>query len=148
MWIHGARVNGPRTLYPPTEEQFNSLVHFLLADSSLSRSTPCPLPIHATSDNRPRWSSYEAFANHHIFRDRFERKLPPQRPPRPCMLKGIDWPEVDDDSYIFMQCQARLQGKAVDEEAVSAAQARLRNITPSSPLWRHGCQNSEPRDND
>ena len=32
MWIHGDLVQGPRTLYPPTTEQFSSLIAFLLAE--------------------------------------------------------------------------------------------------------------------
>lgn len=137
MWIHGARRKGPKTLYPPTEEQFDALVAFLLAEPDHHATVPCPLPIHGTKLNRPRWDPDEAFAEHHIFRDRYERDVSPTRPARPCVIKDVDWPEYEDHWFLFMQSQARYQGEVVDEEAVAAAQERLRNITPSSPLWRN-----------
>ncbi|KAK7431843.1 hypothetical protein QQZ08_001461 [Neonectria magnoliae] len=137
VWIHGASVDGPRTLYPPTAEQFNSLVAFLLADTDSRGKTPLPLPIHGTAQNRPRWRAYEAFVDNHIFRDRYERKMPAQRPEPtpPHRITGVDWPELEDDWYVLGQFQAGWQGLPVDEEGVLAAQERLRNITPSSPLW-------------
>lgn len=143
MWIHGARRKGPKTLYPPTEEQFKALVAFLLADSDHLEATPCPLPIHGTKINRPRWGADEAFAEHHIFRDRYERQVSVIRPPRPCVIKDVDWPEHEDHWFLFMQSQARYQGEEVDEEAIAAAQERLKNITPSSPLWRNVYGGSE-----
>ncbi|KAH7125827.1 hypothetical protein EDB81DRAFT_698246 [Dactylonectria macrodidyma] len=135
MWIHGALLEGPRTLYPPTKQQFESLIRFLLADTESLKLTPCPLPIYGTSDNRPRWRAYEAFADYHIFRDRYERKLPLKRPGRPVRLMNVDWPELEDDWYLFEQYQASWQGQPLDQESVTAAHERLKNITPSSPLW-------------
>ncbi|CAM1503228.1 Fc.00g080040.m01.CDS01 [Cosmosporella sp. VM-42] len=135
MWIHGAYIQGPTTLYPPTEEQFKALISFLLADPEHMEEPPSPLPIHGTSANRPRWSPYDALAEYHIFRDRYERSLPSERPQRGCVIKNINWPEVDDESYIFLQEQAGWQGEPVDEEGLAAAKERLKNITPSSPLW-------------
>lgn len=134
MWLHGGLIRGPKTLYRPTEEQFNALTAFLLADSE-HLQTRCPLPIHGTPMNRPRWGAYEAFVDAHIFRDRYERKVSSERPRRGCRILGIDWPESDDQLYLVMQSQARYQGEEVDEEAIKAAEERIMNITPSSPLW-------------
>ncbi|KAF7563632.1 hypothetical protein G7046_g454 [Stylonectria norvegica] len=125
MWIHEGSTRGPRTLYPPTQEQFDSLVNFLLAapDEELTS----PLPIHGARINRPRWHPYHAFAYYHIFRDKYERKLPPNPPQPGCVRSGIDWPELDDERILLMYSDA-------DETA--AAEVRIRNITPSSPLWQ------------
>ncbi|KAF5017839.1 hypothetical protein F66182_10210 [Fusarium sp. NRRL 66182] len=133
MWIHGARFNGPRTLYPPTLEQFDSLINFLL--SSPDENISCPLPIHGTDSNRPRWHPYDALATYHIFRDKHERKLPPE-PPRPgCVLVNADWPELADDYIVNNRDFVRSQGGVITDEQVTAALARLKEVTPSSPCW-------------
>lgn len=135
VWIHGARIRGPRTLYPPTKSQFDALISFLL--SSPDEKIDCPLPIHGTPLNRPRWDSYEAFTRFHIFRDRYERKPPSIRPPRGCTYgSGRDWPEVNDEMFLLEQSRARHYGHPVDEEAVAAARERMEQVTPSSPYWR------------
>ncbi|KAH7137015.1 hypothetical protein B0J13DRAFT_640739 [Dactylonectria estremocensis] len=130
MWTHSALLEGPRTLYPPTQQQFESLIPFLLADTNSWNSAPCLLPICATRKNRPRWRPYKAFADYHIFRDRYERKLPLRRPGRPARLLNVDWPELEDDRYLFEQYQTRWQGQPLDEESVAAAHERLKSNHP------------------
>ncbi|KAJ4122918.1 hypothetical protein NW768_009908 [Fusarium equiseti] len=135
MWIHGDLIKGPMTLYPPTKEQFDSLISFLM--SPPDSVTKCPLPIHATKVNRPRWHPYDAFAEYHIFRDRYERKLPPQPPQQGCVRDGVDWPELNDRQVLLLFGHVNDDGKPyVTEEECDAAEERIRNITPSSPLWR------------
>lgn len=106
MWIHGARLRGPRTLYPPTPDQFDSLINFLLSDPK--EGATCPLPIHGTNENRPRWHPYDALAKYHIFRDKYI---------------------VRNTEYI------RREGGIVTDEEIAAASARLKEVTPSSPCW-------------
>ncbi|KAJ3524581.1 hypothetical protein NM208_g12004 [Fusarium decemcellulare] len=133
MWIHGADVRGPRTLYPPTQEQFDSLVGFLL--SGPDEDVPCPLPIQGTEDNRPRWSPYHALAKYHIFRDKYERKLPPEPPKRGCTIVNADWPELRDEYIVVHKDFIRSTGGQLTDEEIDAARARLREVTPSSPCW-------------
>ncbi|KAM0350887.1 hypothetical protein HYE67_000893 [Fusarium culmorum] len=95
MWIHGARLRGPRTLYPPTPDQFDSLINFLLSEPK--EEAACPLPIHGINENRPRWHPYDALAKYHIFRDKYERKLPMEPPRQGCTLVNADWPELGDE---------------------------------------------------
>ncbi|KAM0541869.1 hypothetical protein ACHAPJ_013059 [Fusarium lateritium] len=137
MWLHGFRMGGPTTLYPPTPTQFDSLVNFLL--SSPSEDIPCPLPIPGTNDNRPRWHPYHALAQYHIFRDKYERKLPPE-PPQEIghRVYPIDWPELGDEWLIQNQNWIRSEGHELSEADVAAAQARLKEVTPSSPCWHGG----------
>ncbi|KAF5236523.1 hypothetical protein FAUST_6508 [Fusarium austroamericanum] len=73
MWIHSDLIKGPKTLYPPTRKQFDTLVKFLTMP--MESLPECPIPILGTPSNVPRWDPYDAFTYHHIFRDRFERKL-------------------------------------------------------------------------
>ncbi|KAH7212023.1 hypothetical protein DER44DRAFT_838153 [Fusarium oxysporum] len=123
MWIHGDLIRGPRTLYSPTKEQFDALTRFLT--NPLEEGLTCPFPIHGASVNRPRWHPYHAFAYYHIFRDRYERKLPPNPPQPGCVEDGMDWPELDDRREPY-----------VNDDEYAAATVRIKNITPSSPLWR------------
>ncbi|RSL66083.1 hypothetical protein CEP54_003933 [Fusarium duplospermum] len=109
MWIHGSLFRGPRTLYPPTQDQFDSLVKFLL--SCPGEDAPCPLPIHGTPENRPRWHPYHAIAKYHIFRDKYERQPGPEPPkhshrgPAPA-----DWPEMSDYYIAFYTEMLRNNG--------------------------------------
>jgi len=128
MWIHGALSNGPNTRYPPTAKQFEAFVSFLLADGA--ERPHCPLPIHGTPQNRPRWDAY-AFTDFHIFRDRYERKIRPVQPgrsfgPRRVVKTVLDWPEMADEVFLIQKAQLHYSGVLSDEEAVSAAEERLR----------------------
>lgn len=134
MWIHGDLIRGPRTLYPPTEEQLGALIAFLLTSSD--DTPPCPLPIRATTLNRPRWHPYHAFAEYHIFRDRHERVVPPQPPVHRDVRSGVDWPELNDQHVLGLRGLLDSDGAPyVTEEQLVAAEAGIHNITPSSPLW-------------
>ncbi|KAF5002015.1 hypothetical protein FDECE_10757 [Fusarium decemcellulare] len=134
MWMDGARLRGPHTLYPPTPEQFDSLVRFLL--SGPDEDVPCPLPIYGTRDNIPRWHPYHALAEYHIFRDKYERKLPPEPPKRGCTIVNADWPELRDEYIVVHQDFIRSTGGQLSDEEIDAARARLKEVTPSSPCWR------------
>lgn len=133
MWIHGARLRGPRTLYPPTPDQFDSLINFLLSDPK--EGATCPLPIHGTNENRPRWHPYDALAKYHIFRDKYERKLPMEPPRQGCTLVNADWPELGDEYIVRNTEYIRREGGIVTDEEIAAASARLKEVTPSSPCW-------------
>ena len=136
MWIQGALIHGPHTLYPPTPGQFGALVNFLVSEPTAN--APCPLPIHATKDNIPRWDPSEAFTYFHIFRDRHERrKVEAREGPHRLRQDGAHWPEVGDEFFLMNQQVARARGRLVDEEAVAAAEKRLEEVTPTSPCWRH-----------
>ncbi|EXM02754.1 hypothetical protein NOF04DRAFT_22340 [Fusarium oxysporum II5] len=135
MWIHGDLIRGPRTLYSPTKEQFDALTRFLT--NPLEEGLTCPFPIHGASVNRPRWHPYHAFAYYHIFRDRYERKLPPNPPQPGCVEDGMDWPELDDRRILLLGGFSNAQGEPyVNDDEYAAATVRIKNITPSSPLWR------------
>ncbi|KAF4950294.1 hypothetical protein FGADI_8277 [Fusarium gaditjirri] len=117
------------------EEQFDDLIKFLT--TPLEEGLTCPFPIHGASVNRPRWHPYHAFAYYHIFRDRYERKLPPNPPQPGCIEDGMDWPELDDRRILLLGGFSNLQGEPyVNGDEYAAATERIKNITPSSPLWR------------
>lgn len=134
--MHSDLSRGPRTLYPPTTEQFDSLINFLLAEPS---QTPnCPLPIIASMANRPRWNAYHAFAYQHIFRDRYERRVPSRPPGERCVRSANDWPELHDQNIITFGLSKNLDRngeRMVSDEQVAVAEKSLWNITSSSPLW-------------
>ncbi|RSL93329.1 hypothetical protein CEP52_013302 [Fusarium oligoseptatum] len=133
IWMDGARWKGPHTLYPPTKDQFDSLVRFLLSEAN--EEVPCPFPIHGTDENRPRWHPWHAFSQYHIFRDRYEKKMGPD-PPRPrCTLVLADWPETSDYWVAINHEILRREGATITDEDIAAAQLRLKEVTPSSPYW-------------
>lgn len=135
MWIHGILAKGPRTLYPPTKEQFEALVAFLLADLSSGCHVDCPLPIHGTRLNRPRWDPWLSM-RFHIFRDRYERVIPAQPPSHRVTHTFTHWPELEDQWVIMEMAMRRESGQPVDEEVLKRAYEGLTLLTPSSPLWR------------
>ncbi|RBQ70338.1 hypothetical protein FVER14953_08852 [Fusarium verticillioides] len=131
LYFHGCRRKGPRTIYPPTDRQFEQMIQFLLDDSE---SHDNPFPVLATPQNRWRWDPWDAMAHYNIYRDKFERKVSPSKG-KPCVLNSIDWPEINDDLYLINAMHERLEGKSVDEEEIAAAKEGITKITPSSPLW-------------
>ncbi|KAH6954848.1 hypothetical protein DER45DRAFT_633302 [Fusarium avenaceum] len=144
MWIHGDLAKGPKTLYPPTEEQFDDLVKFLT--SFPNTDSTYPFPIHGTSVNRPRWDAYDAFAHQHIFRDKHERILPSKPPRRGCVESSVDWPELEDQRILMSAHMTTPEGEPYynSEEEIAAARKRIRNITSSSPLKLSGSYSLRP----
>ncbi|KAI1020993.1 hypothetical protein LB503_009995 [Fusarium chuoi] len=136
--FHGCRRKGPRTIYPPTDQQFEQMIQFLVDESeSHDNASAHPFPILATPQNRWRWDPWDAMAHYNIYRDRFERKISPSKG-KPCVLNSIDWPEIKDDLYLINAMHERLEGKSVDEDEIATAKEGLTKITPSSPLWSNG----------
>ena len=107
---------------------------FLLADPSAG-SVECPLPIHATPQNRPRWDPTYSIG-YHIFRDRYERK--PRPPPQRRVNHNVlNWPEmIDEWSIMHMMYRQSHLGEPIDKEAWNAAHEGIKLITPTSPLWQ------------
>ncbi|KAL2754229.1 hypothetical protein ACRALDRAFT_1063132 [Sodiomyces alcalophilus JCM 7366] len=160
VFIHACRRGSPKTIFPPTQEQYDQLMKLLLGDDddgddggvdnenhddkasdggrsrvpSLPRR-PCPLPILPTSQNRWRWHAWDAFARFHIFRDRYERRVGETKP-REGNRRAVDWPEIQDQLFVAAAMGDRMDGRPVDEEEVAAARKRMKMITPSSPLWK------------
>lgn len=63
VYLHSSNLNGPATIYPPTPQQYNALMDFLIGrlrrrspvndrEGSEDQLPPCPLPIRATGENR------------------------------------------------------------------------------------------------
>lgn len=99
-------------------------------------SPECPLPIKDDFLNRFRWDPWEAIAWFHVFRDRYERSIPPTRNPYLRFRKyASDWPEVEDMVELSHEMGDERDGKVVDRDGMAARRKRLQQITPSSPLW-------------
>ncbi|KAL4731608.1 hypothetical protein ACLX1H_000583 [Fusarium chlamydosporum] len=137
LYLHAGRRAGPYTLFPPTTEQFQKLTNFLLEDRTSPDEPDCPLPLRATSENRWRWSAWDAIAQYHIFRDKYERRFSPTKP-RPNWRSSTDWPEIADDLFLVNAMHEHREGKIVDKEKIRAALENLKKVTPSSPCWGEG----------
>lgn len=82
--------------------QQSALISFLLADTKDAR-TECPLPILPTSENRVRIDPGDAIPVNKVYRDIWERKLPPRRRRAPRLERpktSLDYPELDTDADI------------------------------------------------
>ncbi|KAH8777578.1 hypothetical protein F5883DRAFT_409655, partial [Diaporthe sp. PMI_573] len=132
VYLHNASIDiHGYTISPPTEDQFNNLFAFLLLPNP--GTTQASLPIAITQANRWRWEPYEAMATYHIFRDRYERKLPPHESyQRKHSVRAKDWPELAE---VVMLRREAMGGEHVEEAEMSAAKERLKQITPSSRYW-------------
>ncbi|KAK4115530.1 hypothetical protein N656DRAFT_834716 [Canariomyces notabilis] len=124
VFLHPARFKGPRTIYPPTPKQYDALISFLLGPSD---GSDCPIPMHPTRENRWRYDPWDSMTRYHIFRDRHEREP-----------NEVDWPELYDEQEILLANFRATQGEPVDQAAIDAAMERMKQITPSSPLWNNG----------
>ncbi|AEO71879.1 uncharacterized protein THITE_2083603 [Thermothielavioides terrestris NRRL 8126] len=117
LFLHPGRYKGPRTIYPPTPKQYDALIDFLLGQAPPTDGSNCPIPIHPTLENRWRFDPWDSMTRFNIFRDRYERKPPRGSKPRSCVRSEVR------------------KGKPLNQAAMAAALQRLRQITPSSPLW-------------
>ncbi|KAF5622168.1 uncharacterized protein FTJAE_11029 [Fusarium tjaetaba] len=84
------------------DTQQSALISFLLADPEDSY-TKCPLPILPTSDNRVRIDPGDAITVKKVYRDIWERKLPPRRWRAPRLERpksSLDYPELDTDAEV------------------------------------------------
>ncbi|KAI0145631.1 hypothetical protein GGR57DRAFT_480146 [Xylariaceae sp. FL1272] len=135
IWLDPNHRPGPTTMYSPTPEQFNTLVQFLLSDRS--STTECPLPIRASNLNRPRFYRYHATKYFHIFRDKYDSRLPAWfLDTSGCARNPRDFPELEDEHKLLdLTMSAYQSGTQPDDHAVAAIKESLKNITPSSPLW-------------
>lgn len=111
-------------------------MNFLLGKKDESAAVENPLPIRATSENRWRWDAWDAIAKYHIFRDKYERLVSPTKPPT-SYRSSVDWPEIADDFYLIDAMHEHYEGKDVDKDEIRAALERLKQVTPSSPIWEN-----------
>ncbi|RFU36296.1 hypothetical protein B7463_g95, partial [Scytalidium lignicola] len=122
VFFHQSLRDGPRTIYPLTDIQFKDLTNFLLSERDVA-APECPLPIHGSKFNRPRYDPYFAMKYFHIFRDRFERTLPAEHR-RPHKFSDRDYPEIEDQLWILNhQFKAGEKGEPVDEAEMAIRQA-------------------------
>lgn len=132
MYLHAGHQKAPLTLFPPTSDQFDSLIRFLLQPDA----GPCPLPIEASRLNGYRYHPHDAITRFNIFRDRYERKEPPTRSTHHKWNNATNWPEVEwQFEWITLQ-EKRAQGIEIDEAELTAAEEGMQRITPSSTNWQ------------
>lgn len=136
VFLHSCYVNGPATIYPPTPQQYDALINFLVGP--VDRDTSCPLPIRATSENRWRWDPFDSMTKYNIFKDQYERKPPRLSLKDGCIRRPADWPETGDEMvYALKQYRAAEGEEPFDQVEKERLEENMKKITPSSPLW-HG----------
>lgn len=80
-----------------------------------------------------------------IFRDRHEREATSGPRPHRCVKTAVDWPELRDETTVLMLQDEVRQGKPLNRTAMDEALEGLKQITPSSPIWKdwRGLQDPE-----
>ncbi|KAL2022503.1 hypothetical protein VTK56DRAFT_5110 [Thermocarpiscus australiensis] len=136
--VEESRLKGPSTIFPPTPAQYDALINFLLGPAPGADESCCPIPIHATGQNRWRYDPWDSMTRFNIFRDRYGRKPPEGPKPHHCVQSAVDWPELGDRRLILMWQYEALRGNPLNQAAIDAAVERMKQITPSSPIWREG----------
>ncbi|KAH8782652.1 hypothetical protein F5883DRAFT_130470 [Diaporthe sp. PMI_573] len=131
MYLHSSK---PATLAPPTENQFKSLIGFLLSpEPDLACS---PLPISISKENRWRWNAYDALTEHHIFKNPYEIPIEETFRRYDCTFRPSDWPEMDDYEVGSLELRKKEAGQPYDEDLLKTTWERLaRTITPTSRYW-------------
>ncbi|POR38611.1 Uncharacterized protein TPAR_01182 [Tolypocladium paradoxum] len=133
--LHGSLRGGPRTIYPLTTSQWQAFADFLTSDPSGPANLGSPLPLRATSENRPRYTSYFAMKYQHIFRDRFAFRLPARyEAPVSCKSSSIDYPEKEDWHWVVNHTLDRADGNPIDEAEMARRTEVLRACQPGSPF--------------
>lgn len=146
--LHSCYRFGPRTIYPPTDEQFVNLHHFLhgTVPEGLGEDEEWipehAIPILPTYHNRWRVDPCHSMTQFQIYRDPWERTEPrgPRAPFGPVDRQAyIDWPEHIDHQIVQKMVETwegNLEGMTPEaREIMNTAYNGCTQITPSSPLW-------------
>lgn len=138
MYLQNANLSA--TLAPPTEEQFNKLMDYLLLpeDDPAPLDDETPLPIVVTMDNKWRWDEYKGIVHHNITSALVEDPIAPPRH-RKKSNHPHDWPEMEECFTIIDSSNRSEESKcdsATELAHVALAVERLMTtITPTSPFW-------------
>lgn len=135
MFLHAGISSGPSTLFPPTPDQFEALVGFLLQEHQVSGTYP--LPISASVLNGYRYHPDDAISRFNIFRDRYERVEPPTRSTHHTIMSGKNWPEM---YFAFLEVdllEKRAAGEKVDDAELAAEAADYAVIALLAEPWTY-----------
>lgn len=122
-----------QTIAPPSEEQFDQLVEFLLSpDPDHSR---CPIPIKVTPDNRWRWDPYPAMVFHNIFRNKYEIPDEHFQRSRREIITPLSWPECAEETELVEQAARKAACEPYDNPSLDEVDTKRLQITPTSWYW-------------
>ncbi|OAQ94056.1 hypothetical protein VFPFJ_00164 [Purpureocillium lilacinum] len=132
--LHGDFIDEPKTLCPLTAAQWDAVVTFLTADLATGSPPASPFPLHATAQNLPRYTPYFAVKYQHIFRNRFDLKLPGRyERPHPRAVSAVDYPEKADHEWVVEHSLHKTFGRPIDEEEMERRLDVLRRCQPGNP---------------
>lgn len=132
--LHESLIEGSRTIYPLTDDQFHQLTAYLVSESG---EVVCPLPIQASPSNRPRYNPWHAIKECHIFRNRYERRTLKEFP-WPDTYSHVDYPEITDSLWQQNHMLHVQRGAPLNETELRAATQRLKLRSHPSPMAGYG----------
>ncbi|KAI3393264.1 hypothetical protein diail_4523 [Diaporthe ilicicola] len=133
---NGMYIHNPvrfHTIAPPTDEQFNQLVEFLLSPNP--DHSHCPIPIKVTPNNRWRWDPYPAMVYHNIFRNRYEIPDEHFQRSRREIITELSWPECAEETELVEQAARKAAGEPYDKPSLIEVDSKRLQITPTSWYW-------------
>ncbi|GJN67637.1 hypothetical protein PLICBS_001665 [Purpureocillium lilacinum] len=134
IFLHGDFIDEPKTLCPLTVAQWDAVVTFLTADLDTASPPASPFPLHATAQNLPRYTPYFAVKYQHIFRNRFDLKLPRRyERPHPRAVSAVDYPEKEHHEWVVEHSLHKTFGRPIDEEEMERRLDVLRRCQPGNP---------------
>ncbi|OAQ96772.1 hypothetical protein LLEC1_00647 [Akanthomyces lecanii] len=114
VWLHSGRKGWTKRIWKPLDWQLRAMANFFSGSSAdtivaeiANREQELPprlleemnenwrliFPFFCDVDNPDRHDDYDAMAYHNIYRDPWERQLPPENP-QPCTQNTFDYPEL------------------------------------------------------
>ncbi|KID84609.1 hypothetical protein MGU_08129 [Metarhizium guizhouense ARSEF 977] len=96
VYIHSGRVLWTVRIWRPLETQFQQMIDFFKGGPSAAK---CPFPLYADEKVRHRYDSYDAMKWHNIYRDPWERVLPPRKNLEAIRMNTFDYPELQEQIF-------------------------------------------------
>lgn len=116
-----------------------------------------PFPLYADEKVRHRYDAYDAMAWHHIYRDPWERMLPPQKDEDSIRRNTFDYPELQEELfdkipdgpfYTVGRDNAFLEGRDTDGQDVASGDDDSRNLADKGVKDPSADQSSNLEDED
>jgi hypothetical protein len=130
IYFHSGRKDTIFRVWRLLDSQVESISQFLLSEHG---TLPSPFPMFATDDNLHPHDPWYAIARHHIYRDPWERKVPPVKPVSNRDVRSTgDYPEL---ALLFDQLEEAHQAY-LHSVATGTPVAPVAYSEPAEPLAR------------
>ncbi|KAK3898595.1 hypothetical protein C8A05DRAFT_47130 [Staphylotrichum tortipilum] len=129
LYFHSGRKYTTFRVWRLLDSKLNAFANFLLSTEPIP---PSPFPILASDANLHRHDPWGAIALHHVFRDPWERKFPPTKPPETRDVRSTgDYPEL---AAMFTQLEEA--SRELNTEQAASNELSSQTAEPGEDSWR------------